>query len=233
MDLLKKTIPCLLLLGWLVPAHAQTDSIEIRTKPLQAIEKRSPSADGRFVDLGPYYNFSLSEEIHCKPGNTISIPTGISDYKGVMVDSRGVIQLSSKVAFQNSHIEYPREIHGIIVNHRADSLCFLQSSAWASPMGTEVASIVVHYEDGQERIITIRYQVDVEDWWFNPDNSVIPPHARVAWEGSNERVEELGMSLKLYLYTWVNPLPELEIISIDLISSMNDTGYMLFGLTCL
>ena len=233
MDKLRKTIPCLLLLGWLIPAHSQADTVKVRTKPLQAIEERAPTTDGRFVDLGPYYNFSLSEEIHGKPGNTIPIPSGISEFAGVRIDSRGIIQLSSKVAFQNSHIEYPGEIKGIVVNHRADSLCFLHSSAWASPTGAEVAKIVVHYEDGQQQVIPIRYRVDVEDWWFTPASSVIPPHARVAWEGSNNRVEEQGISLKLYLYTWVNPLPDLEITSIDLISSMNDTGYMLFGVTCL
>jgi len=28
-------------------------------------------------------------------------------------------------------------------------------------------------------------------------------------------------------------MPDVEIISIDLISAMNDTGYMLYGITCL
>jgi hypothetical protein len=220
-------------MGWLAPARAQADTVKIRTRPLHSLASREAAAGDRFVDLGPYYNFSLSEEIHGKPGNTIPIPAGIHLYDGIEIESRGVIQLSSKLAFMNSHLEYPREITGIAVHRHADSLCFLHSSAWASKTGTEVVRIVVHYEDGRKQTIPIRYQLEVEDWWFHPVNSMIPPNARVAWEGSNPRVEEQGISLKLYLYTWANPLPGLEISTIDLISSMNDTGYMLFGLTCL
>ena len=178
---LEKTISCFLLLSWLVPVHSQkavdiskeTSTINtttMRTKPLHPIEKREASADDSLVDLGPYYNFALSEEIHGKPDNTIPIPAGISEYAGVKIDTRGVIQLASNVSLQNSHIEYPEKITGIAVNHMASSLCFLHSSAWASKKGTDV---------------------------------------------------------------WKNPLPEIEITSIDLISSMNDTGYMLFGISCL
>ncbi len=91
----------------------------------------------------------------------------------------------------------------------------------------------MNFENGQKQIITIRYQVEVEDWWFHPVNSVFPPKAKLAWQGINDRVEELGFVLKIYHYTWINPLPEVKIISIDLDSAMNDTGYMLYGITCL
>jgi len=239
-----KSLILFFILSWALIAQSQTqvnkpivhpteETQNMRTKALHTIEEREKFADTKYVDLGPHYNFALSEEIHGKPGNTISIPSGISEYKGVKIDTRGLIQLASNVSLQNSHIEYPRDIAGIAVNHLADSLVFLHSSAWASETGTEVVNIVVNYEDGQKQIITIKNQIDVEDWWFDPASSVIPPSAQVAWEGSNERVEELGISLKLYLFTWVNPLPELKIASIDLISAMNDTGYMLFGITCL
>lgn len=241
---LAKSFLLFFFLSWTMLAHSQTqenkagehptiETQNMRTKPLHAIEKREASADDSYVDLGPYYNFALSEEIHGKPENTIPIPVGISEYAGVKIDSRGLIQLASNVSLQNSHIEYPRKITDIAVNHLADSLCFLHSSAWASKKGTDVVDILVNYEDGQKQIISIKNQIDVEDWWFHPANSVIPPNTQVAWEGSNRRVEELGLSLKLYLYTWVNPLPGIKIASIDMISSMNDTGYMLFGLSCL
>jgi hypothetical protein len=73
----------------------------------------------------------------------------------------------------------------------------------------------------------------VEDWWFNLTTSKFPPEAELAWKGMNERVKDLGCILQLYHFTWVNPMPNVEIPSIDMISSMNDTGYMLFGVTCL
>jgi hypothetical protein len=109
----------------------------------------------------------------------------------------------------------------------------LHSSAWESPKFTDVATIQVNYAGNQKRSIAIRYQVEVEDWWFNLQKSVFPAAAELAWEGVNNRVKDLGCVLKLYRYTWGNPLPEVEIESIDLISAMNNTGYMLLGITCI
>jgi hypothetical protein len=207
--------------------------MEIRTKPLNQIEKRQLPAERKYVDLGSFYNFSLSEEIHGKPGNTIHIPEGINDFNGVKFDTRGIIQLVSKVSYEKSHIHYPEKITGIPVNCVAGSLCLLHSSAWESEKGTDVVEIVVHYANHQKQSITIKYQEEVEDWWFHLQNSIFPEKAKLAWQGSNARVKDLGFVLKIYRYTWVNPMPELEIASIDLISSMNTTGYMLYGITCL
>jgi len=216
------------------PAYSKTVSeMSIRTKPLHAIEARPSDAGDKYVDLGPYYNFALSEEIHGKPGNTIPLPSGINEYHGVNFDVRGIIQLASKVAYENSHIHYPQRITGIPVDRVADKLCFLHSSAWASEPGTDVVDLVIHYANQKTQTVTLQYQVHVEDWWFHPENSVIPPEAVLAWEGSNERVKDQGMDLKLYHFTWENPIPDVEITSIDLVSSMNDTGYMLYGITCL
>ncbi len=206
--------------------------MELRTKPLLPIDKRQ-TKEKRYVDLGSFYNFSLNEEIHGKPENTIPIPRGISDFNGLKFDTRGIIQLASKVSYEKSHIHYPKEILGIPVGRKADSLCFLHSSAWESPLGTDVVYIVVNYSNNQKQIITIKSRMEVEDWWFHSVNSTFPPKAKLAWEGSNNRVKDLGFVLKLYRYTWVNPTPDIEIKSIDLISSMNDTGYMLYAITCL
>lgn len=205
----------------------------IRTEPLKPIEKRQFPAEKEYVDLGAFYNFSLSEEIHGKPYNIIPIPSGVNDFNGVKFDARGIIQLASKVSFEKSHIKYPKKISGIQVNCMAGSLCFLHSSAWESEKGTDVALIVVNYANNEKRTITIKSRIEVEDWWFHPENSIFPEKTKLAWKGSNARVEELGFVLKIYRYTWANPMPTVEISSIDLISSMNDTGYMLYGITCL
>jgi hypothetical protein len=52
--------------------------MQIRTKPLHPIEKRQFPDDHKNVDLGPFYNFALSVEIH----NTIPIRAGINGYEG-------------------------------------------------------------------------------------------------------------------------------------------------------
>jgi len=212
---------------------AISDTMKIRTEPLQAIVPRELPQEKQYVDLGPFYNFSLSEEIHGKPGNTIALQAGINYYNGVKFDVRGILQLASNVSYEKSHIHYPDKITGIPVNSYADSLCFLHSSAWESEKGRNVVEIYIHYANSEKRKLTLRNQEDVEDWWFHPEKSIFPTNAELAWEGSNERVKGLGHTLKLYRFTWVNPLPNLEITSIDLVSSMNDTGYMLYGISCL
>lgn len=112
--------------------------MEIRTKPITPIDKRQPSEEKKYIDLGAFYNFAISEEIPGKPENTIPIPAGINDFNGVKFDARGIIQLASKVSFEKSHILYPEKITLIPVNTTAKKLCFLLSSAWESAKGTEV-----------------------------------------------------------------------------------------------
>jgi len=141
--------------------------------------------------------------------------------------------LASKVSFEKSHLHYPEKITGIPVNYVTGSLCFLHSSAWESEKGTDVVRIVVNYANNDKRTFVIKNQIEVEDWWFHPEKSIFPSKAKLAWEGSNSRVNNLGFVLKLYRYACVNPMPEIEITTIDLISSMNATGYMLYGITSL
>jgi hypothetical protein len=182
--------------------------MEIRTKPLNPINKREQPENKKYVDLGTFYNFAISEEIHGKPENTIPIPSGISDFNGVKFDARGIIQMASKVSFEKSHIHYPEKISGIPVNTTAEKLYFLHSSAWESEKGTGVVEIVVHYANNQSCTIQIKGREEVEDWWFHNENSIFPDRAELAWEGSNNRVKDLGFVLKLYRYSWINPLPD-------------------------
>ena len=119
----------------LSPGYSKKVIMQTRTKPIRPVTPRQLPENGRFVNLESFYNFSSSEEIHGKPANTIPIPSGINDFMGVKFDARGIIQLASSVSFEKSHIHYPKEIIGVPVNHPADSLCFLQSSAWESRNG--------------------------------------------------------------------------------------------------
>ncbi|MEX2409796.1 MAG: hypothetical protein WD607_00250 [Candidatus Paceibacterota bacterium] len=216
-----------------LPERSKFLNTNIRNKPAGAIDKREKPNEKKYVNLEDYYNFSIHEEIHQKPGNIVPIPSGISDFNGVVFDVRGIVQLASKVSYEKSHIHYPAAIEGISVGAYAKELCFLHSLAWDSPKGTEVAQIVVHYANNEIRTIMLKSKEEVEDWWFHLQNSVFPVKAELAWEGTNERVNDLDFVIKLYKYTWKNPLPDVEIKSIDLVSSMNDSGYMLYALTCL
>jgi hypothetical protein len=152
----------------------------IRTKPLHSICERQLPADPQYIDLGPFYNFAMSEEINGKPGNTIPLPAGVKDYKGVKFDVRGILQLESSVSYTKSNSCYPRAVSGIPVARLAESICFLHSSAWESKMGTEVVNVVFNYANNQIRTITLKNQIEIADWWFHLKFSIFPPSAQLA-----------------------------------------------------
>jgi hypothetical protein len=207
--------------------------MDIRLKPLKAIVSGSPKAGMNSINLEKFYNISLQEEVHGKPGNLLPVEPGLAEFNGQLFDIRGIIQLSSSVSEEKTHIFYPKEVIEIPIQQLAEKLCFIHSSAWESKKGEKVVDIIVNYADGTSQNIDIKYQLDVEDWWFFIEKSIFPVNCQSAWKGSNDRVKDLNCIIQLYQYTWINPQPQVEIESIDLLSAMNGTGYMLYALNCL
>jgi hypothetical protein len=80
----------------------------------------------KFVDLSNFYNISLDEEIHHKPGNDLkSVPHGISEFAGTLFNLKGIIQLSGRISKEKTGYDYPAEVKGIIVNQKGEKLHFL------------------------------------------------------------------------------------------------------------
>jgi Tol biopolymer transport system component len=72
-------------------------------------------------------------------------------------------------------------------------------------------------------VIPIVYGQDVRDWWFVQGEKGVS-RGKVAWEGDNDRAKELNSRIRLYLATWENPKPNLEVVSIEYVSTMNSAG---------
>jgi len=68
------------------------------------------------------------------------------------------------------------------------------------------------------------------DWWEGPDAEP-PSAAEVVWEGGNERTLGMGLSIQLRRYTWQNPLPDVEIETIDLVSASVESAPFLTAIT--
>ena len=47
-----------------------------------------------------------------------------------------------------------------------------------------------------------------------------PSELRVAWRGQNAQSKSTGRSIRLFLTTWTNVVPEMEIESIDYVAGM-------------
>jgi hypothetical protein len=115
--------------------------------------------------------------------------------------------------------KYQKNVSGIVVGRRCKRLHFLHSAinAFAVVDGTEIGKYVVHYAGGQQREIPIVIGKELADWW-NQHDEVSKPFV-IAWSGTNAASRPQGRTIRLFKSVWENPLPELEVMSIDLVST--------------
>ena len=53
---------------------------------------------------------------------------------------------------------------------------------------------------------------NIADW---TPGRPLPASLAIAWEGLNESARSLGQKKRLYRFTWINPRPEAEILTLD------------------
>ncbi|NTW25861.1 MAG: hypothetical protein HGA37_14285, partial [Lentimicrobium sp.] len=149
------------------------------------IPERNPLADKRLLDLTSYYNAALADNLHHKPGNTLSdLPCGIQAFDNVTFDVRGVIQLAGKRSAEITTLLYPESILEIPVSLKGSVLHFLHASAWnieAEKM--EIGEYFINYSDGQSLSLPLIYRENIRDWWGNSSET----DQVSAWRGRNER----------------------------------------------
>jgi hypothetical protein len=197
------------------------------------IPERLPQTPEQCLDLTEYYNATLLLPWH--PGmenNSLDVlPPGLLQLADGVFDVRGIIQLSGielrKRRSQNPELQYPEQINGIKVGRLCRQLHFLHAAGWHSEDGTRLGSYVVHYADGQEQIIPIVYGEDVRDWNGSSDRATEVTHGQLVWSAINNA----GFHVRLFKTTWINPMPEKEIVSIDYTSAMADAAPFLIAIT--
>ena len=104
---------------------------------------------------------------------------------------------------------------------------FLHASRWTDNEGTRIGSYVVHYEDGQLREVPIIFGVDLRDWRPQHDPGAQGNGPGAAWHGN----DNAGRDLVLFATAWTNPLPNIKITSIDVISAMKNAAPFLVAVT--
>ncbi len=196
----------------------------------ELIPARLPQAGPDLIDLSQYYNAAMAQTWH--PGsiytnNTLDVlPCGLLQMGNVAFDVRGIVQMAGG-RLKDAGGRYPVEINGITIAQRCRLLHFLHASGWRSPDGTLIGSYVVHYANGSKQVIPIVYGEDVRDWVSESDDSTKVKRGVLAWSGLNRA----GFHVRLFRTTWVNPTPEIEINTIDCISSLADAAPFLLAIT--
>jgi type II secretory pathway pseudopilin PulG len=196
------------------------------------IPSRIAQAPPNLIDLSEYFNAALAQTWH--PGtfptyytNTLEeLPPGLLQLGGQVFDVRGIVQLSGS-ELKKAGGQYPQQITGIKINQTCRQLHFLQAAGWRSTDGTTIGTYRLHYADGQVQDIPIVYGADVRDWNMDSDPSGKLTRSTVAWSGFNSA----RVVVRLYKTTWVNPLPETEIVSLDYVSAMTPSAPFLLAVT--
>ncbi|HXI51925.1 MAG TPA: hypothetical protein VNH84_10480, partial [Candidatus Saccharimonadales bacterium] len=122
-------------------------------------------------------------------------------------------------------------VRGIVVNQRFRRLHLLHGAGWSALSGTAIATYRVHYADGTHQDIRIRFGNHLREWWSPSTASALATSAAVAWEGGNPASRAVGMKVRLYQMTWMNPSPETVVTTVDLISAMENPAPFVLAIT--
>ena len=193
---------------------------------------RAPGARKQLLDLTSFYNAGLRESWHGNKSNDLAVlPKGLQRFGGVEFDVRGIIQLCSQTPASTN---YPALVMGMPVHQPCPRLHFLHAAGFGSPAddGKQIGTYVVHFATNQMRLeIPIGYGREVRNWHSQAGEPAAPEGLTVAWQGENAVSKRAGRSIRLFLTTWTNPAPALEIESIDFVSSMAGPAPFLIAIT--
>lgn len=205
-------------------------------------QSANPAANEETINLTPWLNAKLADQMpgsspKTKGNNLSELPMGVHTFGGVAFDVEGRIQLADLPLLKKTklpvHVEIP-------IGRKCSQISLLHGAMFMSATDMKVALIILHYEDGSQTAMEIIGGKDVLDWWgpiYNTDSGIgrytTSPGTELAWAGSNPGIEKNApdFSLRLYRSTFANPHPELEISSIDYVSSLSEAIPFLVGLT--
>lgn len=122
----------------------------------------------------------------------------------------------------------PQQVLGIPVNQKADALFFLQTARIDQRRNGdeikrngkfEMARYVVHYADGQNAVIPLYSELDLDDYRQKTPTPL--PGAQIAW---THKYEGTGFEAVAYSKQWNNPRPNAAIQSVDLLYGPDRRG---------
>jgi hypothetical protein len=237
---------------WRERLSAEDEAWKMRSTPGKTVNpplepELVPPPDDRVtanqIDLSAYYTSPFRvpfqpvyDDLEGDTGLT-RLPVGTSTIEGVIFDARGVIQLRRFEPLRGTWgvlwNERPDRVEGIAINRVFKRFHLLQGTGWNEPDGTPIASLVLHYADGEQREIQVLYGRHLRDWMFKPgeQESGVMENSRVGWIDSSPVAERQGLALRLYVTTWDNPRPEAEVTTLDYGSRMTQCAPFLIALT--
>jgi len=226
-------------LGQREQCHRRLGRVEeadwVRDEILKA-PPRDPALSPKLIDLSAHYTASIYDGRGWHTTENLRmLPETFRPRGGIEFDIRGMIQLQSgryprgTIAISGKDMNelyeksFPVAAKGIRVGFPVKSLHFLTAVSWGNgPAGTELARIVIHYEDGGKAEVPLRFKEDIVDWTFGSDQKI--GIDRIAWAGNRP-------PRRLMRKTWTNPSPEKTIREIDFVSGRRTGAPFLLAVT--
>jgi hypothetical protein len=196
------------------------------------IAPRDPLASADQVDLTNFYGTSLNDDWFNHPGHDFhDVPQGLQPFGGVLFDVRGLIVLAGTRSLAVSGLVLPEAVRNIPVGRKGKAVHFLQAAAFVgSPAGLKIGEYGIHYANGETRTANLIYGENMLDWWVDPAEGHVTK-AEEVWYGANTATRSRGMQTRLIKFTWENPLPNVEITTIDFVSAVENSAPMLVAIT--
>jgi len=197
--------------------------------------EREAKAGVQLLDLTEFYNARLNETWHGgenATGNDLAgLVPGVQNLGGVDYDVRGVVQLASKAPTAN---RFPTNATGIKVNQKCQKLHFLHAAAFGHPPdeGKKIGVYVLHFATSQMRMeVPIVYGADVRDWHYWSGEKDAASTLKVVWKGENATSGKAKSYIRLFETTWTNVAPNIELESIDFVSTVSQPAPFLVAIT--
>jgi hypothetical protein len=144
------------------------------------------------------------------------VPKGLQNFDGILFDVSGTLLLKS-----TNMPQLKEAVRNIPVKKTCRSIHLLHGVGYSDEDGTPIATLEIHYANGEEREFPIVYGVHVRNWWKEKREKVSEVSdvgSAVAWSGQGEYPPPDRASVRLFRSTFVNPLPKELIDHIDFVS---------------
>ena len=102
-----------------------------------------------------------------------------------------------------------------------------------SDRGEYIWRLVLHYQNGEQRLFDFAYGVDILNWWRRPNDEIKEisgPDSIATWTGHSVESDRRGAELQVYRTTLANPLPDEEVVSADYVTMFGQSSAYVLSL---
>ena len=148
----------------------------------------------------------------------------------ISFDVRCVIQLGIDV---EDWTHFPRSVE-IPIHRRIQRFHVIHATAHLPPGegdGAVVGAYRLHFEDGDEILQPILYGRHLRSFWREGDLVNECSNAQLAWQWKEPARREIAKYHRLFMATFENPRPEVEVDHIEYVSGETIAAPFLVGMT--